>query len=270
VPDTQPVSLIAAVPRRDRYLISICLAAITALSWAYLVHLTRHPSSADEYARMMAEMGMAMDRPWTMADAFFTFAMWTVMMVGMMTGSAAPMLLLFAGAQKARRQQRMPMTVLLFGLGYLAVWAGFSALATSTQWILQRAALLSDGMAASTPWLAAAILVVAGIYQLTPFKGACLTLCRSPLGFLMTNWRDGFGGAFRMGARHGLFCLGCCWALMIVLFAVGVMNLTWVAALTAAVLIEKMTPAGVFFSRASGVAMVATGVYMLFALISSL
>src|SRR5262245_8451715 len=137
MPNRRPVSLIAAVPRRDRYLISFCLAAITALSWAYLVHLTRHPSSADEYARMMAGMGIAVDRPWTLVDAFFTFAMWTVMMVGMMTGSAAPMLLLFAAAQAARYQRRMPMTVLLFGLGYAVVWAGFSALATANQWILQ-------------------------------------------------------------------------------------------------------------------------------------
>ena len=149
---------VATVSRRDRYLISICLAIITALSWAYLVHLARHPSSAQEYARMMAEMGMAVDRPWTPVDAFLTFAMWTVMMVGMMTGSAAPMLLFFASAQAGREPRRVSPRVLMFGLGYLAVWAGFSAIATIAQWALQRAALLSDTMAASKPIVAAAIL----------------------------------------------------------------------------------------------------------------
>ena len=212
---------------------------------------------------MMAEMGMAVDRPWTAVDAFLTFAMWTVMMVGMMTGSAAPMLLFFASAQAAREPRRISPRVLMFGLGYLVIWAGFSAIATFAQWALQRAALLSDTMAASKPIVAAAILIVAGLYQLTPFKGACLSQCRSPLGFLMTNWRDGAGGAFRMGIRHGMFCLGCCWGLMIVLFAVGVMNLAWIAALAVLVLIEKVTPVGVVLSRVAGAAMIVAGVYVL-------
>jgi predicted metal-binding membrane protein len=250
-----------SVPRRERYLISLCLTLITVLAWAYLINLSRHPSSADEYAQMMAQMGMAIDRPWTAVDAFFTFAMWTVMMVGMMSAAAAPMLLLFAGAQAARSQRRVPLNLVLFAIGYLAIWAGFSAIATAAQWLLQRAALLSAAMSASQSWFAGVILAAAGAYQLTPIKGACLTLCRSPLGFLMTNWRDGAIGAFRMGARHGLFCVGCCWALMIVLFAVGIMNLMWVAALTAIVLIEKLTPAGVLVSRASGLAMIAASAY---------
>ena len=212
---------------------------------------------------MMAEMGMAVDRPWTAVDAVFTFAMWTVMMVGMMAGSAAPMLVLFAGAQRARQTRRLPLSVVMFGMGYLAVWAGFSGAATIGQWALQRATLLSDTMAVSRGWLAASILIVAGLYQLTPFKSACLAQCRSPLGFLMTNWREGTSGAFVMGTRHGVFCLGCCWALMVVLFAVGVMNLAWVAGLTALVLLEKLIPAGILISRASGVALTVTGTYLL-------
>jgi predicted metal-binding membrane protein len=242
----------AAVPRRDRYVISICLAIMTVLSWAY-------PSSELEYASMMAAMGMTVDRPWTAVDGVLTFAMWAVMMVGMMSGSAAPMLLFFAGAQAKRQTRDGSSHVLLFGLGYLAVWAGFSAIATFTQWTLQRASLLSDTLAASKPGVAAAIVTIAGVYQLTPFKGACLSHCRSPLGFLMTGWREGAAGAFRMGLTHGLFCLGCCWALMIVLFAVGVMNLAWVAALTVLVLIEKLTPAGLVLSRISGLAMIGFG-----------
>jgi predicted metal-binding membrane protein len=263
MPATSSVAPSAALPRRDRYLISICLAIITVLSWTYLVHLSRHPSSESEYARMMAAMGMAVDRPWTGVDGLLTFAMWSVMMVGMMTGSAAPMLLFFAGAQAKRQAPAGSLRILLFGLGYLTIWTGFSAIATFTQWALQQASLLSDTIAASKPGVAAAIVIIAGVYQLTPFKGACLSQCRSPLGFLMTHWRDGANGAFRMGARHGLFCLGCCWALMIVLFAVGVMNLVWVAALTVLVLIEKLTPAGLVLSRISGVAMIVIGAFLL-------
>lgn len=253
---------VGAVPIRDRSIISICLAIITVLSWTYLVHLSRHSSSELEYARMMAAMGMAVDQPWTAVDGLLTFAMWSVMMVGMMTGSAAPMLLFFAGSVAKRQPCGGSSRVLLFGLGYLAIWVGFSAVATLAQWALHRASLLSDTMAASKPGLAAAIVIIAGAYQLTPFKGACLSHCRSPLGFLVTHWRDGASGAFRMGASHGLFCLGCCWALMIVLFAVGVMNLAWVAALTVLVLIEKLTPAGLLLSRISGVVMIVFGAFL--------
>lgn len=257
---TTSVPAVAAVLSRDRYVISICLAIITVLSWTYLVHLSRHPSSEVEYARIMAAMGMAVDRPWTPLDGVLTFAMWSVMMVGMMTGSAAPMMVFFAGAHAKRHPRGGWSRVLLFGVGYLVIWIGFSAIATVTQWALQRASLLSDVMAASKPGLAAAIVIVAGVYQLTPFKGACLSHCRSPLGFLMTHWQEGAAGAFHMGATHGLFCLGCCWALMIVLFAVGVMNLAWVAALTILVLIEKLTSSGLVVSRVSGLAMIGFGV----------
>ena len=211
--------------------------------------------------RMMAEMGMTMDMPRTTADVFFTFAMWVVMMVGMMAGAAAPMLLLFAGAQ-AGRGSPTPMALPLFGLGYLTVWVGFSACAALAQEALHRAAMLSPAMAASSPRLSGAILIAAGVYQLTPFKGACLTRCRSPLGFLMTGWRDGAFGAFRMGLAHGTYCLGCCWALMVVLFAVGVMNLLWVAALTVLVFMEKVGPVGAGVARAAGVAMIVFGIYL--------
>ena len=209
---------------------------------------------------MMAQMGMAMDMPWTAADMFFTFAMWAVMMVGMMAGAAAPVLLLFAAAHARRAGRGGRLAVMLFGLGYITVWVGFSACAALTQWALHEAALLSPAMRASNPYLAGAILVVAGAYQLTPWKGACLTQCRSPLGFLMTNWRDGSRGALQMGIRHGAYCLGCCWALMCVLFVVGVMNLIWVATLTAFVLLEKVGPAGTVVARAAGATMVLAGI----------
>jgi predicted metal-binding membrane protein len=253
-------SSVAAAPRRDRFLIWACIVLVTALAWAYLVHLDRQMSSSMAHDRMMAEMGMTMDMPRTTADVFFTFAMWVVMMVGMMAGAAAPMLLLFAGAQAGLGSQRTPMALPLFGLGYLTVWVGFSACAALAQEALHRAAMLSPAMAAASPRLSGAILIAAGAYQLTPFKGACLTRCRSPLGFLMTGWRDGAFGAFRMGLAHGTYCLGCCWALMGVLFAVGVMNLLWVAALTVLVLIEKVGPWGHTVARVAGAAIIVFGI----------
>lgn len=245
--------------RRDRIIITGCLTLAIALAWAYLVYLDRHMSATMEYDRAMAEMGMAMDQPWRAADVLFTFAMWAVMMVGMMTASAAPVMLLFAGMHVKRGARRVPGVVLAFGAGYLLVWTLFSAGAALAQWALHALALLSPAMTTSSARLGGAILIAAGIYQLTPFKGACLAHCRSPLGFLMSHWRDGVTGALRMGITHGTYCLGCCWALMCVLFVVGVMNLVWVATLTVFVLVEKIGPAGALVARAAGIVMIAAG-----------
>jgi predicted metal-binding membrane protein len=233
------------------------------LAWTYLVHLDRRMSAAMAYDRMMADMGMTMDMPWGVADVFFTFAMWAVMMVGMMTASAAPVMLLFARMHAGRgapRAQGAPRVVFAFGGGYLLVWIAFSAGAALAQWALHRAAMLSPAMTTSSGRLGGVILIAAGLYQLTPFKGACLTHCRSPLGFLMSRWRDGMAGALRMGIEHGAYCLGCCWALMCILFVVGVMNLVWVATMTIFVLVEKIGPAGALVARVAGVAMIASGV----------
>ena len=249
----------AALSARDRLLIFSCIFLITALGWVYLIHLDHQMSSAMEHDRMMAAMGMTMRMAWTGADFFFTFAMWAVMMVGMMAPSATPMLLLFAGTRAGRGERGFSFTLLAFTLGYLVVWAAFSACATLAQWGLHQAALLSGAMSISSPALGGAILLAAGVYQITPWKGACLAHCRSPLGFLMTNWRDGMIGAFQMGVTHGTYCLGCCWALMCVLFAVGVMNLVWVAALAVLVLMEKVVPVGAVIARLAGAALLGFG-----------
>jgi predicted metal-binding membrane protein len=259
------VSPAADLPRRDRLFIWIALLLVTVLAWAYLVHLGRQMSSSMTHDSMMAEMGMTMDMPWTATDVFFTFTMWAVMMIGMMTGTAVPMLLLFAATHAARGASRMPPAVLMFGLGYTVVWVAFSAGAALAQWMLHQAAMLTPAMAASNGWLAGGVLVAAGAYQLTPVKGACLIRCRSPLGFLMTNWRDGAIGALQMGLRHGVYCLGCCWLLMCLLFVVGVMNLVWVAALTAFVLVEKIGPFGLIVARAAGAIMIAFGILVIIA-----
>lgn len=257
------IASVATVWARDRIVIWTCLIVLTALSWVYLFRLEQGMSASMTYDTAMAAMGMAPDSRWSAADVWFTFVMWMVMMVGMMTAAAAPVLLLFASTAATRGERGIQVSVLTFGLGYLAVWGGFSAGAALGQWGLHQAAMLSPAMRASSPRLAGGILLVAGAYQLTPLKRACLAHCRSPLGFLMTNWRNGAVGAFRMGGRHGLYCLGCCWAIMTILFVVGVMNLAWVAVLAGFVLLEKLGPGGVIIARVAGVLMLLVGVIVI-------
>lgn len=250
----------SALPRRDSVLIVSCLALATIVAWLYLIHLDRQMSPATDYDQMMAAMGMSSNTRWTATDVFFTFAMWAVMMVGMMAPSATPMILLF-GASEAQAGKRMPsLGAGAFALGYLAVWTLFSAVAAVAQWGLHQTAMLSPAMSVLSPRLGGAVLVVAGAYQLSPWKDRCLTHCRSPLSFLMTHWRPGKRGAFRIGAHHGSYCLGCCWALMAILFVVGVMNLVWVAVLTIFVLLEKIGPKGAFIARIGGAALIVAGI----------
>lgn len=242
---------------------STCVVLLTALAWLYLFRLDREMAPMMEHDQMMADMGMAMDMSWTTRDVMFAFVMWSVMMVGMMTPSAAPAILLYAGAQRGRGTRGVG-PIVLFGAGYLLVWLGFSLVSALVQWALHEAAMLSPAMSMASAGLGGAILIAAGIYQLTPIKGACLRHCRTPLGFLMSHWRDGAGGAIGMGLKHGAYCLGCCWALMTMLFVVGVMNLMWVAALTIFVLVEKLGPAGAVIARVAGVAMIVAGGVIVF------
>ncbi len=256
-------SPLAALSRRDAVLILISIALITALAWLYLIHLDRQMASSMAENQMMAAMGMPMEQPWTVADLLFTFAMWAVMMLGMMGPSAAPMILLFASAQSRSGKRNAAVAAGVFGLGYAFVWTAFSAGAALAQWGLHQAALLSPAMAVLSPRIGGAVLIAAGLYQMTPWKSACLTHCRSPLSFLMEHWQEGRWGAFGIGAHHGAYCLGCCWALMIVLFVVGVMNLVWVAALAAFVLLEKAGPYGTAVARVAGAALIVYGVLMM-------
>lgn len=206
---------------------------------------------------------MPMPASWSLAELAFLFGMWVVMMVGMMSPSATPVMMLFATAQARRGARSARVAVGMFALGYAIVWTTFSALAALAQWTLHTFAMLSPAMAASSARVAGGILCVAGVYQLLPLKSACLSRCRSPLAFLMTRWRDGPLGALGMGLRHGAWCLGCCFALMTVLFAVGVMNLVFVAALALFVLLEKTGPAGIAVARAGGMLLIAAGGVML-------
>jgi predicted metal-binding membrane protein len=250
-----PAKTIEALARRDRTLVAVGLAGIVALSWLYLVTLA---SGTDGMAAMPAL------RPWSIADALLMFVMWSVMMAAMMIPSAAPMILLHAaiirkrGAAKAATAETSA-----FAAAYLAVWTGFSALATALQWALEQAALLSPMMVATSPYLGASLLIAAGLYQMTPLKHACLQHCRSPVHFLTSHWRKGAGGSLRMGLEHGLYCLGCCWVLMTLLFVGGVMNLLWIAAIAGFVLLEKIVPRGVLAGRIAGGVMILGGVWLL-------
>jgi len=251
-------------PRRDRILIATCILLICALAWAYLVHLGALASSIQASATTMAGMGMPMDAPRGATGVLLTFTMWAVMMVGMMGPTAAPVLLLLAASHARREERGVPTIVLLFGLGYLMIWLGFSVAATFAHSALNEAMLLSPAMTVGSPHVAGALFVGAGVYQLTPYKNRCLEHCQTPVGFLMSHWREGPGGAFQMGLRHGLYCLGCCWALMALLFAVGVMNLTWVAVLTVFILAERVGKS-VVVARVGGAVMIGVGVFLMVA-----
>ena len=197
---------------------------------------------------------------WSAANWFAVFIMWAVMMAAMMLPSMTPMVLTFAALN--RRRGESARTIVFVG-AYLALWTVFSAAATAAQWTLQSMGWLSPMIVSMSAWLSAALLVIAGVFQFTPLKHTCLRRCRSPLGFLMSDWRDGLWGAWRMGMRHGIACLGCCWALMALLFVGGVMNLLWIAALTVLVAIEKIAPKGEAIANALGAVMIGAGVLRL-------
>ncbi len=247
--------------RGDRFVtwgVLAALAALTALAWLALLPIGRGMMPAG----MTGMAGMAMAPPVvTMGDLALGFAMWAVMMPGMMLPSAAPMILTVARVHRSRRARfGVSLPLAAFLAGYLLVWTGFSAVAALAQWGLARAGLVAGMDGRVGPVLGGVLFVLAGIYQFSPLKHACLGSCRSPLGFLLAHWRDGNGGALRMGVRHGAVCLGCCWALMVLLFAVGAMNLAWVAGLGLLVLVEKLAPGGGWVARVSGVGMVVAGV----------
>jgi predicted metal-binding membrane protein len=198
--------------------------------------------------------------PWTPGFALLMFLMWAIMMLAMMLPSAAPMLLLFDSiARKRREHGQRGFGTALFAAGYLGVWGGFSLAATTLQYILEQLLLMSMAMRTTSAALAGALLIGAGLYQFAPWKLSCLKHCQSPLAFIMGHWRDGSAGALVMGWRHGLYCLGCCWLLMGLLFVGGVMNLAWIAALTLYVAVEKLVPAAHWLGRLAGAALVAWG-----------
>lgn len=248
--------------KRDRLIVLTGLVALVAVAWAYLVHLAGDMAEMERHAAM----GMVMPRmqPWSGVELLLLFAMWGVMMVAMMTPSATPMILIFSAMNRRRAEQQGPaVRTGLFVLGYLTAWVAYSAAAAIAQWVLHGLAVLSTAMVSTSPYLGGGLLIAAGVFQWTSVKRACLTACRSPMGFLMTEWREGPAGALIMGFRHGVYCVGCCWVLMALLFVAGVMSLVWVAALAAFVLIEKVVPAGERVGQVAGVILTLAGVAMI-------
>jgi predicted metal-binding membrane protein len=234
------------LPRRDRITILSALIGVSVLAWAYVLYLWANMPGMDA----LPPEDLLQLHPWAALDFVLMFVMWAIMMVGMMLPSAAPMTLLYAGmARKAERQETPMAPTAAFVSGYLAIWCLFSVGATLAQWWLHQSALLSPMMVANSHVIGAGLLIVAGVYQLTPWKTVCLDHCRSPAHFISEHWRPGASGAFRLGLFHGAFCLGCCWALMGLLFVGGVMNLLWIAAIAIFVFLEKVLSVGLYWTN---------------------
>jgi predicted metal-binding membrane protein len=263
-PDT---TVLEAVLRRDRAVVVGALVAVITIAWIWILLGAGTGMSVMDMALGSGGRGMAgMMAPaaWTLGYAGLMFVMWWAMMAAMMLPSAAPILLLFARVNRNEKAGGRPFIPTgIFAAGYLVAWGGFSALATALQWKLERLGLLSPMMTTTSYWLGGAILLAAGVWQLTPIKGVCLRHCRSPMHFLVQGWRPGRLGAFSMGLEHGSYCLGCCWFLMGLLFFGGVMNLFWIIGLAGFVLLEKTMPIGSWIGRIVGIGVAVWGALLL-------
>lgn len=264
-------SALEAVLSRDRAIIIASVATLTVLAWSDVVWLANDMAmdGMDMTGYRMIPAGQALmmpaSSPWQPIEFAYVFAMWMVMMIGMMMPSAAPIILVYARAGRQAAESRPLASTTWFVSGYLLAWIAFSLAATSAQWALERAALLTPMMASANKAFGGILLILAGLYQWTPLKDVCLSQCQAPLGFILSH--GGFQGAWtsslRLGFRHGIYCLGCCWALMVLLFALGVMNLFWIAALAILILLEKVVPSGRVIARIAGVGSFSGGFWML-------
>lgn len=232
-------------------LLSAAVVALSIAGWAALAWL------AMDTSQPLAQLTMPDNARWMPANIAAIFAMWAIMMASMMLPAALPMTLMFVHLS-ARQDERA--RACMFVSAYLLAWAVFSAAATVLQWGLHALGWLNPMTAAVSGPVSVVLLFIAGAYQFSPLKKVCLARCRTPTAFLLGEWRPGVPGAFAMGLRHGLFCTGCCWALMVLLFVGGTMNLRWVAALAVAVAIEKLAPHGERVAPVLGVLLIAAGV----------
>jgi predicted metal-binding membrane protein len=238
----------------------VLLVGLPLVCWIWVIAMAR-----DMYGPMSGASAWMMTVTWDTPRLVLLWAMWAAMMAGMMLPSATPILMLYAGAMRNRpAEQNAIANVYAMAAGYILVWAVFSVAATMVQRVLASMLLLTKMMEPASPMGAAVLLLIAGAYQLTPWKTACLNFCRAPIVYLTSRWREGRGGAFRMGVSHGIYCVGCCWALMLLLFAGGVMNLAVILALTVWVAIEKLAPFGKQSAPVSGALLLIIGVWMLF------
>ncbi len=260
------LSIIETVVKRDRLILIGGLVAVVVLSWVYILVGAGMDMTAFEMTAITKNASAMVMQPasWTPTYALFMFFMWWVMMIAMMIPSASPVILLFAAINRKQRVKGTPfVSTSVFVLGYITVWGGFSLLATALQWGLERVGLMSTMMVATSGLFSGLVLILAGVYQLTPLKHACLRHCRSPIQFVTHHWRKGSVGALRMGTEHGVFCLGCCWTLMILLFVGGVMNLFWIVGLAIFILLERTIPAGHRLGSLGGIGLIVWGLWML-------
>lgn len=261
------------VLRRDRLIVAGALAAVAALAWAYVLWLAADMDmggmNMSGFRMIPAGIGLMAPAtaPWSVVEFAFVFVMWVTMMVGMMAPSATPMILMYARIGRQGKIAGKPFAATgWFAAGYFLAWIGFSLAATFVQWVLEREALLDPRMVSASNTLAAIVLIIAGGYQWTPLKDVCLAQCRTPFGFLMSHggFRGDVLGCLRLGLLHGVYCVGCCWVLMALLFVVGVMNVLWIALLALLVLLEKLAPSGRWIARAAGLVCVIAGMWMAF------
>ena len=261
-------STLEAVLRRDRLVVAGAVALIAALAWGYVLWLAADMDMGgmDMTGLRMIPAGVGLMAPanasWSLIEFVFVFAMWAVMMVGMMAPSAAPMILMYARVGRHAKVEGKALAATgWFASGYFLAWIGFSLAATLVQWLVERAALLDPRMATASSAFGGIVLIAAGVYQWTPLKDVCLAQCQTPLQFLMRHggFRGDVQGCLMLGIRHGGYCVGCCWALMALLFVAGVMNVLWIALLTLLILLEKLIPSGRWVARAAGVACVVAG-----------
>ncbi len=235
---------------RDALVTLAGLLAVTVISWWYIAEMA---------AGMSAMAPGMMLKPWTASYFIMMFAMWSIMMVAMMIPSAAPMVLLYRLVANKNRLARPGLGTALFAAGYLVVWSLFSVMATLLQWMLEEWALLSPMMRSQSVLFSGITLIAAGLYQWSSLKQACLRHCRGALFFISQHWRPGSAGAFQMGLTHGMYCVGCCGALMALLFVGGIMDLTVIAAIAVIVLLEKLMPGGEWLARLLGAAAIVLG-----------
>lgn len=254
---TTPPSLLRRALTHQRATLAVLLLGLPLACWVWIVTMAR-----DMYGPMTGSSAWMMTATWDTPYFLLMWAMWAAMMAAMMLPSASPFVLLYARAADARPATRATRKLHALVAGYLAVWALFSLAATALQALLARSGLLTPMLEPATSRLAAGLLLVAGVYQWTPRKRACLQHCRTPLSLLAAEHREGAGGAFALGTEHGTYCLGCCWALMLLLFAGGVMSLAVILTLTALVAVEKLAPFGEQSARVSGALLVAAAVWV--------
>lgn len=259
--------------RRDRLVVLLALSAVVALAAAYTIMGVGMDMSALTMTRMAIEMpGMLMPpAQWSAGYAVKMFLMWWVMMIAMMVPSAAPAILLFSNVARKQQSQATPfLTTWFFLAGYLIAWLLFSLVATALQWAFEKLGLMTGMMEIGTPVIAGAVLLAAGLYQLTPLKKACLRHCQHPVLFVMQRWRPGGSGAFGMGLQHGAYCLGCCWLLMTLLFVGGVMNLLWIAGMAVYVAVEKLAGRWPLLPNAAAIVLTGSGLWLIARAISAI